>query len=83
MIQNKNNINIIEYPSVESPPRVLHDPFNFEDQVLRDSFLRQSDRLTLLELEKEMMHARTILSLVFLTKLAEIDPAEVNNLYII
>jgi len=78
IIQDRKNKNIIEYPSVESPLRVLQDPYNFEDQVLRDSFMRQSDKLTLLELEKEIMHSRTILSLVLLPKLVEVEPVEVN-----
>ena len=77
MLQEKNNTKFVESPSVESPLRVLQDPYNFEDQALRDSFMRQSDKLTILELEKEIMHARTILSLVFLPKLNEVDPAEV------
>jgi len=82
IIKERNLETIVEYPSMESPLRVLQDPYNFEDQALRESFLQQSDRLTLLELEKEITNARTIFSLVFLPKLAEVDPAEVKIVFI-
>ena len=62
----------------ESPLRPKGEMPTFDEQVLMDSFNQQSDRLIALELEKEILHARTILAVVFLPKLFLIDPAEVN-----
>lgn len=61
----------------ESPMRKGEMP-TFDEQVLMDSFNQQSDQLISFELEKEILHARTILAVVFLPKLLLIDPAEVK-----
>jgi len=68
-----------EYLGVESPLRISDEIFSFEDQTLKESFTRQSDKLTVIELEKEIMHSRTILSVVFLPKLEFIDVTEVKE----
>ncbi len=73
----KDRVNKPEYLGVESPLRMSDEIFSFEDQTLRESFNRQADKLTVIELEKEIMHTRTVLSVVFLPKLALIEELEV------
>lgn len=65
----------------ESPLRRKGEMPTFDEQVLMDSFNQQSDRLIALELEKEILHARTILAVVFLPKLFMIEPTEVNCIF--
>jgi len=73
----KDRANKPEYLGVESPLRISDEIFSFEDQTLKESFMRQSDKLTVIELEKEIMHTRTVLSVVFLPKLASVEDSEV------
>jgi hypothetical protein len=77
LMQDKEKVREDTYIA-ESPMRQKGEMPTFDEQVLMDSYNQQSDRLISLELEKEILHARTILAVVFLPKLLLIDPAEVK-----
>ena len=69
--------NAVHSYTVDSPLRHQEEEGAFSEAALKESFKRQSEKIIILEIEKEIMHTRTIFSVVFLPKLAEISIAEV------
>ena len=74
--EKENDRNAVPSYTIDSP--LKHEEEGaFSEAALKESFKRQSEKIMIFEIEKEIMHTRTIFSVVFLPKLAEISIAEV------
>jgi len=77
--KNEDYLSIVKQEKIVESPDA--SPTQAKDQTisLEEDFRRQSTKLTIYELEREITNIKIVLSSVFLSNLARIDPKEVNK----